>query len=233
MSIIVYWACTEEEWLRAKEPEPIYKKFLKNLEDKSTTIELCPSIKDYMKNTFSLKSLYEYHFKTIDNEDGVFSDLYDQKFFNKHVIVRSAKEKLFSFSQKFIFFTEENSLKMSAAMFPFLEDNEITNRCIPIPGTFDIGRWFRPIEFAFYLKNSYNRFEIKEEDIFQYIKFYTEEKIIFKQFYVNEKIIKYAGDGSKAKDYRINKARQLQNYYSMLKHKKNIIKEIKNNLIKG
>ena len=233
MSITVYWACLEEEWLRAKGPEPIYKKFLKNIEDKDTTIELCPSIKEYMKNIFSLKSIYEYYFEIINNENKVSSNLYDQKFFNKHVIVRSEKEKLFSFSQQFVFFTEENSLKMSAGMLPFLEDNEITKRCMPIPGIFDIGRWFRPTEFAFYLKNSYNRFEIKEEDIFQYIKFYTEEKIIFKQFYVNEKIMKYAGEGAKAKDYRINKSRQLQSYYLMLKHKKNIIKEIKNNLIKG
>jgi hypothetical protein len=233
MSIIVYWACTEEEWMRAKEPEPIYKKFLKNLEDKSTTIELCPSIKDYMKNIFSLKSLYEYYFEIIDNENKVFSDLYDQKFFDKHVIVRSEKEKLFSFTQHFIFFTEENSLKMSAGVLPFLEDNQITNRCIPIPGTFDIGKWFRLTEFAFYLKNNYNRFEIKEDDVFQYIKFDTEEKIIFKQFYVNEKIRKHVEEVIRAKNYRINKYRQLQNYYLMFNHKKEIIKEIKNNLIKG
>jgi hypothetical protein len=159
--------------------------------------------------------------------------LYDQNFFDKHVIVRSEKEKLFSFTQHFIFFTEENSLKMSAGMLPFLEDNQITNRCIPIPGTFDIGKWFRLTEFAFYLKNNYNRFEIKEDDVFQYIKFDTEEKIIFKQFYVNEKIRKHVEEVIRAKNYRINKYRQLQNYYLMFNHKKEIMKEIKNNLIKG
>jgi hypothetical protein len=231
MSITVYWACSEEEWMRAKEPEPIYKKFAKNVEDKNTTIELCPSIKEYMKNTFSLKSIYEYSFEIIDNENSVSSSLYDQDFFNNHVVVRSKKEKLFSFSQSFIFFTEEKSLKMSAGVLPFLEDNQITNRCITIPGIFDIGKWFRLTDFAFYLKNDYNRFEIKEEDVFQYIKFHTEEKIIFKQFHVNEKIMKYAKEVVKAKNYRINKSRQLQSYYSMFNHKKEIIKEIKNNLI--
>jgi hypothetical protein len=233
MSIIVYWASTEDEWMRAKEPEPIYKNFLKNLEDKTTSIELCPSIKDYMKNTFSLKSIYEYYFEIINNGDGVSSNLYDQKFFNKHVRVRSEKEKLFSFHQDLIFFTEEKSLKMSAGIFPFLEDNEITNRCVPIPGIFDIGKWFRLTEFAFYLKDDYSRFDIKEEDVFQYIKFHTEEKIIFKQFYANEKIMKYSEDVVKAKNYRISKTRQLQSYYSMLNNKKTIIKEIKNNLVKG
>jgi hypothetical protein len=233
MSITVYWACIEEEWLRAKEPEPIYKQFLKNIKDKNTVVNFCPSVKEYMKNVFSIESIYDYNFEIKDNQTGTFTNLYDQDFFNKHVMVRSEKEKLFSFFQQFIFFTEKNSLKMSAGMLPFLEDNEITKRCIPIPGIFDIGKWFRPTEFAFYLKNNYNRFEIKEEDIFQYIKFYTEEKIIFKQFYASEKIMKYAGDVTKAKDYRVNKTRQLQSYYSMLKHKKNIIKEIKNNLIKG
>ena len=68
-------------------------------------------------------------------------------------------------------------------------------------------------------------------DIFQYIKFDTKEKIIFKQFRVNEKINEYFLDIINAKSSRINKPRILKSYYSMFNHKKNIIKEIKNNLI--
>ena len=39
MSTIIYWACNEDEWLRAKEPNSIYKDFIKNIKDKNTQIE--------------------------------------------------------------------------------------------------------------------------------------------------------------------------------------------------
>ena len=231
MSIIVYWACTEDEWLRAKEPESVYKNFIKKIKNKKTNIESCPSIKNYANNTFSIKSIYSYNFEILNKTEGAFSNLYDQNFFDKHVLVRSQIDKLFSFTQGFVFFTEKKSLNMSAGILPYLEDNDINKKCIVIPGTFDIGKWFRPIDFAFYLKNNYNDFEIKEEEIFQYIKFDTNEKIIFKQFKFNEKLNKYLLDIINAKNFRTKKTKNLEDYYLMLKHKKHIINEIKNNLL--
>ena len=132
-----------------------------------------------------------------------------------------------------IFFTEEKTLNMSAGIFPFLENNNITKNCIVVPGTLDIGKWFRPSDFAFYLKSNHNNFKIEEDEIYQYIKFHTDEKIIFKQFQINEKLNKYLLDITSAKEFRKVKNRSLENYYSMLKHKKYIIKEIKNNLIES
>jgi hypothetical protein len=54
MTIVVYWGCNQDEWLRAKAPEPIYKDFLKNMKSANTQIQFCPSVKDYMNNTFAL-----------------------------------------------------------------------------------------------------------------------------------------------------------------------------------
>ena len=231
MSTIIYWACNEDEWLRAKEPNSIYKDFIKNIKDKNTQIELCPSVKDYTKNTFSIKSLYDYNFEISKDTGQVVSNMYDQKFFDKHVFVRSNIDKLFSFSQSYTFFTEKKSLKMSANVFPYLEDNNITKNCMPIPGSFDIGKWFRATEFSFYLRNNIDKFSIVQDEVYQYIKFHTDDKIIFKQFMINEKIKKYLSDVDFSKEYRKATNKSLQEYYFMLKHKKHIIKEIKNNLI--
>lgn len=230
MSITIYWSCTEEEWLRAKEPTLIYKKFIKNVKDEKTQIQSCPSVKDYMQNLHSLQSIYNYSFQLSKNNT-TSSNLYDQEFFNNHVTVRSEIDRLFSFRQSFVFFTEEKSLKMSCGIFPFLENNNITKNCITIPGKLDIGRWFRQLDFAFYLKNEDNIFKIEEDEIFQYIHFETKEKIIFKQYRTTEKIKKYLFDIEKSKDSRINKNRFLESYYSMFNHKKLIIEEIKRNLI--
>jgi hypothetical protein len=130
---------------------------------------VCPSLKDYMDNIFSIKSLYDYNFKLEKNTNQTLSNVYDQIFFDRHVIIRSQQERCFSFTQRFIFFTEDKSLTMSAGIFPFLENNNITKRCVVIPGIVDIGKWFRVLDFAFYLKNEYDTFQIEENEIFQYI----------------------------------------------------------------
>lgn len=229
MSITIYWACNEEQWMRANAPESTYKKFVQDKKNQNNNIVLCPATRNYMQNIFSIKSIFAYNFKIENNE--VVTNKYGQKFFDNHVNVRSKEDKLFSFLQRFCFFTEEKSLLMSAGISPFLEENNITERCMPIPGTFDIAKWFRVIEFAFYLKKDYDEFKIEENEIFQYIKFHTEEKIIFKQFKITPEIQNFINDIDDAKSSRKIQLRPLEEYYSMMKHKKYIIKEIKNNLI--
>jgi len=232
MAITVYWASRDPEWLRAEEPVGIYKNFVKTEVAKNTNINFCPSVKLYLKNMYGLKSIHEYSFDITEPDGLVISNLYDQDFFNNHVTIRSIKDKAFSFNQPFLFFTEESSLELSIGIFPFLENNFITQNTAIIPGTLDIGRWFRPIDFAFYLKNDQNSFHIKEGDIFQYIQFHTKEKIVFKQFMFNDKLINCAEAVLKAKNKRVvNKLGNLEEYYNMLKNKKLIIREIKDNLI--
>jgi hypothetical protein len=229
MAITVYWACYESEWMRAKEPESIYQSFSRNKKNLDSGISFCPSVKDYMNNTFSIKSIYDYDFEVLPATDGAWTNTYTQEFYDKHVVVRSRENKLFSFLQKIIFFTEEDSLIMSAGILPYLEDNNITKNCITIPGKFDIGKWFRMMDFAFYLKD--DKFVIKEDEIYQYIHFETNEKIIFKQFKMNQNLHSYSEDVLRSKDFKKKKVKALKDHYSLMRHKKGIIKEIKNNLI--
>ena len=231
MAITVYWSSLEDEWLRAKEPEAVYKDFLKDKKNFESTIAMCPAVKDYTKNTFSLKSIYDYEFEINKDLNDATSQLYDQVFFNKHVEIRSIENKFFSFSQRLVFFTEEQSLNMSLGILPYFEDNEITKRCTLIPGKLDIGKWFRIIDYAFFLKNNINSFKINEGDVYQYIKFETDQKIEFKQFKSTDLINKYILDIASSKNYRKSKIRDLSEFYKTMKHKKYIIKEIKNNLL--
>jgi hypothetical protein len=231
MAITVYWSSLEDEWLRAKEPEAVYKDFLKDKKNFESTIAMCPAVKDYTKNTFSLKSIYDYEFEINKDLNDVTSQLYDQVFFNKHVEIRSIENKFFSFSQRLVFFTEEQSLNMSLGILPYFEDNEITKRCTLIPGKLDIGKWFRIIDYAFFLKNNINSFKINEGDVYQYIKLETDQKIEFKQFKSTDLIYKYILDITSSKNHRKPKIRDLSEFYEIMRHKKYIIKEIKNNLL--
>ena len=115
-------------------------------------------------------------------------------------------------------------------MFPFMEDNNITKRCNIIPGRFDIGRWFRKIDFAFFLKNQYTNFKVDKDEVLYYIKFHTDKKINLKQFVWNETLDRYSRACSAISGYSPPLIR-LENYYKMFKHKNLILKEIKNNLV--
>lgn len=232
MSINVYWACCEDQWMMAESPDSVmtlfYEKKLYDKVNPNNQINFCPAFKDNLINVFTMRSIYDYEF-SLNSDGSVDTDYYNQDFFNKHVVIRSLEHRLFSFIQSYVFFTDEPSLDVTICEFPYLEDNNITQRCIPLPGRFNIGKWFRPSEFAFYLKKDYNNFVIKKEEIFGYIRFHTDKKINFIQFRYNSKLEELKNDGFSINFFRYMKT--MENYYRAFKNKKLILKEIKENII--
>jgi hypothetical protein len=233
VAITVYWACVDDAWIKAEEPERVSNRFyslgIKDNDPLSmAAINLCPVFNNSLTNLYAVKSIYNYSFK-IDN--GVCtSPYYDQKFFDEHVIVRSAEKKFFSFQVRYIFFTDQESLEMEAYRFPVFEQNEITKRCMPVTGGFDIGKYFRNLEFAFILKDEFNEFVVNDKDVLYYIKFNTEEKINFKQFKINDNLWNMVIDSRKA-NFGTGKKAKIDTFYNKFKGKKYILNEIKQNLL--
>lgn len=232
MTINVYWACLEDEWLRATKPVPLSKLFYdKKLyinKDSNNGINGCPAVNEDMHNVFGLQSIYDYEFTMKD--EGVVSLYNDQAFADRHLVVRSKENKFFTFRQDFIFFTDSPSLLMTSNMFPYLEDNSVTERCMIPQGTFDIGKWFRNTDFTFYLKQNYNTFKISSGDVYSYIKFHTTEKINFIEYRHDDHMATYLRDVIRARNY-FPKVRSLEEYYFTLKTKNLILSEIKKRTI--
>ncbi len=232
MSINVYWACAEKEWARAEKPVSISKRFYDlhkfDPSEKSTPIK-CPAVVPELNNLFGLKSLYTYEF-SIKN-DKVDSTLYDQEFYNKHVIIRDLEKRLFSFTQNYILFTDKESLEVTVQIPPYFENSDLSKNTFSLPGTMDIGKWFRKLDHSFYLKDNVNSFNIKEGDIFYYIKFHTDEKINFKQFMVTDKINTFHDHLTSSTANRSLKHRKLNEFYQAFRYKDKVLKEIKDNLL--
>lgn len=231
MTVNVYWACIEKNWMVADAPSPVYPSFLKNQnfydERNNVSLSSCPAFRDSYFNVYGLKSLFDYSFKI---QNGIIkSDLYDQEFFDDHVVIRSIDMKFFSFNNRYIFFSDEDSLLTTFYEYPIFEDNNITQKCIPIQGTYDIGKWFRNTEFPFYLKKDVNDFYIERNEVYSYIRFHSKKKIQFIQFKWNSILDNFCSDSTYISRY--NKVGLLNNYYKLFKNKKFIIKEIKRNII--
>lgn len=234
MSINVYWACLEDEWMRDSEPEPISNIFysskkINEPKNKNLMLSKCPFFNNNFKNIYQVRSLYSYSFRI---QNGLIkSDTYDQKFFDDHVIIRSIEKRAFSFVQKRIFFADSNKgLEMTAYEFPYLENNNITKRTIPLVGTFDISKWFRNIEYPFYLKDDHDEFIVNEKEVMFYLRFNTKEKINFKQFYATERIKEFANSGITTFNHSSLK-HSMNDFYNNFKIKNIVKKEIKRNLL--
>jgi hypothetical protein len=232
MAINVYWSCIEKEWMRASEPEPIQSLFYRgplfDKEDPGLDMVFCPAFNEQMKNVFALKSIYSYEFNV--DPQGVSSKDYDQSFFDRHVVIKSQEKRLFSFSQAYTFFTDSPSLKVTLSEHPYLENNEISKRCIVLPGVMDIGKWYRNTDTMFYLKPEFDVFKISEGDIYGYIRFHTDEPINFIQYRQTEDLNRHLLDSIAAKEHK-KRPYPMQKYYDMFKTKPQILKEITQNLL--
>jgi len=226
MAINVYWACLEDEWLRFASPEPL-SNVVKNSPTFYKPVNFCPAFKDSLKNVFALRSIYNYEFEIVESK--VTSSYYDQPFFDRHVYIRSAQEKCFSFNQYTIFFTDSSSLEM-VVLPPYLEDNNISERCKVFSGKYDIGKWCRNLEFSFQLKSQYNSFKINEGEIYSYVQFNTKEKINLVQFMPNQNITPFLSACIHAKENKTT-FKKLQYYYNNFKFKKLLLQEIRKNII--
>ena len=236
MAITVYWACLEDEWVKADEPEKVLKRFyssrqIKSMERSSPmALNYCPVFNKTLENTYAIKSIYDYSFK-IENDKCVSLD-HNQKFFDDHIFIRSIDKKFFGYQNKYVFFTEEDSLMMNAYQHPIFEENEITKRCIIIPGAFDIGKYFRNLEFPFILKKEFDEFIVKNEDVLYYLTFDTKEKIKFKQFQVVPELVDMMQSLRRADSFNLRqRVTTMDTWYNKFKGKKWILNKINENLL--
>lgn len=233
MTINVYWSINHYSNLpgiRVSEPDQLQKTYFSNKNFREYNYKACPSVTKYMDNTYVLRSAFDYSFFV--NGENVNSDLYDQDFFNRHVEIRNLNTKLFSLRPYIIFFTDEKDLEISLSQ-PFLDQNAFTDRAIVIPGQFNIGKYFRMLDFAFHLKDNVSDFKIKEDDAIYYMKFLTDKKINFKRFMWTPRcqdFLQYVWNAKENK-LKTSSLETFYNYFTKYNYKKLIIKEIKENLV--
>lgn len=198
---------------------------------------MCPSYHSFLKNKFVIKSPLDYDLTwNVNNEMNFFSSsFYDQKFFDNYVSTRESSFGMVSllfFSH--IFFAEEScDMEVTSA---YLSNNDFVNDTIYIPGTMNIGDWFRNLDFAFLMKYKNKPLKINQGDSLRYVNFKTDQKITFKKFFFTEKCSEILNYCLNQKLFKKNKnvKSYLQDIYGLFKQSKLknvLLKEIKSNLM--
>lgn len=232
--INVYWTGYSENGTISpfdfKEPSPALGKV--NSKFKNLGIEhnfsFCPAFTKLYENTFALTFPNDYEL-TLDNNN-LTSKLYDQRYYDEMVYLRSMTQKLVSYNLRYLFFSE-SSLQLSMLHNQYI-DSKFSQNSTLIEGQFDIGQWFRPLDCAFIMNNS-SVTMIKDEP-YAIIKFHTTEKINLIQFYRTQNIINLQNDLYKTRMYKEKIIKPLDFFYKQynkIKFTKLLSKEIENSII--
>jgi hypothetical protein len=175
-------------------PEPVLKIISDDRNKKSIFLK-CPAFQDFYKNTFLIRSPTDLHISLKRNlhtgDLEVTEHLHDQRFFDEYFTIRFENLDFPVLSLEFphVFYSDESiNIEQTAAD---MHNNEFLNNITVINGKFDISKWIRPINFAFEIIDENKPLIIKKGDPLYYIKFLTEKKINFIQFYDYDDITKY------------------------------------------
>lgn len=224
----IYWSYSGEYQIRTSEPVPMIKNYFKSKNAEHYDYIRCPSFQSMFGNTFGLKSIFNYSIKFTDND--VISDMHDQKFYEQFLFLRNLNSQLASFNMHYFFLSEDKDLEIEY-LPSMMENNTFNNSAILVPGKLNIGKYVRYLDCAFHARKK--TVEIKEDDIYAYVKFNTNKQIEFKRFYCTDEIDNLI-IGQNITKYRAKTFKPLNWYYKKqqnIKLKERVIKLIKENLV--
>ena len=166
-------------------PEPAYKYYLEKYENAKYV--LCPAFSDYLKNTFIIRSPYNFAI-TLDRKTGNVSiDRHGQNFYNNNIKATFVEDKfILQLPPRMIFIPEDKESVMITSLPLILEPNTLS----VIPGTFDISKWVRPIEVSIQVYDE-EKIVLKRGDPLMMVKFASNnnDSVQLEQKIIDEKVL--------------------------------------------
>lgn len=119
---------------------------------------------------------------------------------------------------------------------PAFIDSDFTSKCEVVPGAFDISKWFRPLQPAFRIRQTGvpTQVVIKRGDPLYIVRFLTDKKVVFKQFYATDRLRDIHAQLSRVKSSTRTFHSSLENYYEafkMRRYKTQVTAEILRSLV--
>lgn len=237
-TVIVYWASEDginqkqdADWsILFEEPISLMETLLKNTKEGGhTKFFQCPSVKNFISNIF----VFNNPIRSSYGIDGLGNISIKSKNHISYSVNHQPTLKnsfLFSYDLSFYFFSEEDIDINFTSPF-FSKANHLQQGAL-VPGSMNIGSWFRPLNLEFNLWEDTYEFTIEEGEPIVYFNFNSEKQVILKRFKMNETLNKIAKTCSTASQWETG-VPLLKRYKRFKNSKINnvVLKEIKENLI--
>lgn len=150
-------------------PEPAFKNIIKTFDNNSEVL-ICPAVGNYFKNTWIIKS-------PVDIEYQYFNNILTTN--SKYVTSRPHKDRdILTFPLRYVFVSKESVVLESFPAFMF--NTEAQTKLRMIPGSFNIGKWIRPVDFTAQSLTS-DVVKINKGDPLFCIRLLTDEKVELEQ----------------------------------------------------
>lgn len=238
--LVVYWGTPSLQFETQQVEYAIFdlQEKVKNMSKyptDSTGMLRCPLATSHLKNTFRFLAPINYNITW----DGVnfASDMYDQKFFNRHVFVRDTNIGLASIRFGSLLMYSEESVKVELKNAIYSQSDFSKSTSI-MEGTLDIGRWFRDFDITTFFNFKDKNVTINRGDSLFYFKFHTDSKIKFKKYYVTPELLELREEIMETKQFsswmKIPVRKKMDYFYNLFdnsKYKNKILSVIKNNLM--
>jgi hypothetical protein len=161
-----------------EQPKPLMKELLATY--KNHLFMKCPSTQASCKNVFVVTAPMDADIFLTSNPDELFAlnvegSGWDQNFYDAFCELR--KDGTVSMPPSYLFYAKK-SLEMEVS-HAFLLDSPSLDNTLVIPGSFDIGKWVRPIDFTFVVKDPSKPVKIKRGEPLFFIRFKTDERVEF------------------------------------------------------
>ena len=217
METVIYWAAAYQardsydlNHLYA-EPKSLYEALLAQkapLKDNSSDFLRCPATSDLFKSTFVVRAPVDTHV-LLDFEKRRAKHLNDGPAEENRYKIKLdfihqptlLNRNLIDYNHPILFFSEEDSM-VATLTPPYFEHVASYQSGTIVPGRFDIGKWFRPVNMEFQLWEGVNVLNVPAGEALCYVTFHTDKKIVLKRFVTNKEIEKLIASIAKVSPLR-------------------------------
>jgi hypothetical protein len=197
--INVYWAADFidkiDDWtMMYPKPKTLFSELMSkriNIGDKKSIFS-CPAVSNKFKKTLVFKNTIncKYHFDTTNNQM-VINPMTDEFIHASFQRIPAISDGPFiEFGLGYIFFADQPlEIETSA---PTFHEPRYTKYGTVVPGGFDIGQWFRSVNFEIQTWKNKGEVVLEDDEPLIYVNFKTDKKINLYRFNHSEKTIRYS-----------------------------------------
>jgi hypothetical protein len=237
---IVYWCCidrlTDNDLLfdpPSKLLPELYSYFSPKENSELSFLFKCPAFTEKYKNTFLIKAPRDYYIGFEHNKEKeeirITTSDPDRKSFQNSFQLRDTFFQMGTIKWQYYFFSNTPLEMVTSPAYHF--SKEFNEKTIFTDGQFDIGKWFRPIDTTFWIKEKYNSVNIKKGDPLFYVKFNSKNKIKLTNFHLSKKIYNMSDGLVRYKETIPSQPFSvIYNLFLSKNYNQRILKEIKANL---
>lgn len=212
----------------------LMQKKINSKEDPLNSYFSCPAVSSKFKKILVLKNnmdcSYKYSFTEKEQYiDSLLGENHITAAIKRPFSIKDGPTILFNIS--YIFFADEPlEVYLTPPMF---SEPHYTKYGSIVPGEFDIGQWFRPINFEVQTWKNTGEFHLVQNEPLMYLEFKTDRPINLKRFNMNETLYNYATAMSNS-FYFFGNGKSLKYRYQQFKnvgYKSKIMKQIEEGLL--